>query len=91
VIGLAHAFLVAGAQVVLATLWKVPDRPTQQLMATFYAALGQDADVAQALRIAQIDALNDPARADPYCWAAARLTGHGRLMFAPAPAPGAGR
>ncbi len=35
-LGLQRAFQVAGAHSVVASLWKVPDIPTQNLMSRFY-------------------------------------------------------
>jgi CHAT domain-containing protein len=55
VLGLQRAFLVAGARAVLASQWRVPDRPTQALMQEFYKRLwGKDlVSKAEALRQAQ--------------------------------------
>lgn len=52
-IGLARAFLRAGVPTVVATLWKVPDRPTALLMGEFYRQLAAGRDRATALRNAQ--------------------------------------
>ena len=41
-LGLQRAFQVAGAGAVVASLWKVGDRPTQALMARFYENLWKD-------------------------------------------------
>jgi tetratricopeptide (TPR) repeat protein len=52
-IGLARAFLVAGASRVLASLWPVDDAVTLAFMADFYGALGSGAAPAAALQRAQ--------------------------------------
>ncbi len=50
---LASAFLAAGAQSVVACLWKVPDAETREFMKLFYANLHEQHDVAEALTITQ--------------------------------------
>jgi tetratricopeptide (TPR) repeat protein len=52
-LALAGAFLCAGAQTVLASLWPVDDESTQRLMTALYAALQQGMPLAQALPQAQ--------------------------------------
>jgi CHAT domain-containing protein len=81
-IGLANAFLIAGAQAVVATLWKIPDDATRTLMEDFYQGLTDGLSAAAALRHAQRQALESPERADPFCWAAPVLTGLGDACFA---------
>lgn len=87
-IGLANAFLIAGAQAVVATLWKVRDDATRALMEDFYRGLADGLSAAAALRHAQEQALESPARADPFCWAAPVLTGQGDACFALSQEPG---
>jgi CHAT domain-containing protein len=50
VIGLAHAFLAAGARSTLVTLWPVTDRSTATFMTEFYRELHQGHPAAEALR-----------------------------------------
>jgi CHAT domain-containing protein/Tfp pilus assembly protein PilF len=77
VLGLRRAFQNAGAQAVLASLWKVPDRDTERLMAGFFRRWLQGTPKAQALREAQLELLAelrkdaDPKRrpAPPLLWA----------------------
>ena len=67
--GLARAFIYAGAQDVVCSLWPVSDESTATLMTAFYEALGKGATVEQALQQAQ-NAL--PATAEtshPFYWA----------------------
>lgn len=57
-LGLARAFLSAGARAVLVTLWPVEDTSARLLMEQFYRAIlaqGQRVDLAQALAFAQRD------------------------------------
>jgi CHAT domain-containing protein len=54
VLGLRRAFQLAGAQTVLASLWKVPDAETEQLMTAFFQRWLKGAGKAEALRAAQL-------------------------------------
>lgn len=56
-IGLPSAFLLAGANGVVASLWPVPDIPTRELMELFYGAMASGDDPASALRRAQLTLL----------------------------------
>src|SRR5262249_7749216 len=55
-LGLQRAFQLAGARAVVASLWKVPDEETHQLMREFYRRVWTAAPVsrAEALRQAQL-------------------------------------
>jgi CHAT domain-containing protein len=75
---LSRAFIRAGSQAVLATLWEVDDALTRRFMGEFYQALsvGVPADV--ALRTAQQQVINEGGPvADPAVWAAFVLNGDG--------------
>jgi hypothetical protein len=84
VLGLRRAFQVAGAQTVVASLWKVPDDQTEQLMTGFLKRWLDGAGKAEALRQAQLDMIRrlrqsaDPAlrAAPPLYWAG--FVCHGR-------------
>jgi CHAT domain-containing protein len=54
-LGVARAFLVAGAESVCASLWEVPDDATSRLICHLYAHLANGERPAQALRSAQRD------------------------------------
>jgi CHAT domain-containing protein/tetratricopeptide (TPR) repeat protein len=56
-VGLAWAFLRAGASNVIAALWEVNDSATPQLMERFYAQTAAGADPAAALRDAKLSLL----------------------------------
>jgi len=79
VVGLRQAFQLAGAQSVLASLWRVPDADTAQLMSGFYDRLTVTGDKAVALREAQVALLESKRKTaksgHPYFWAAFTLTG----------------
>ena len=54
ILGLGYQIQQAGAQAVMASLWKVNDRGTQILMSGFYEALQQGMTKKEALQAAQI-------------------------------------
>jgi len=61
--GLQRAFHIAGARSVIASLWKVDDRATQELMRRFYKNLWQQKmSKIDALREAQLWMLRHPAQ-----------------------------
>jgi CHAT domain-containing protein len=74
-IGLANAFLIAGASSVVSTLWQISDDVPPRMMTHFYTALVNGDTISASLRAAQIAVLSDEATRDPYCWAAFKLTG----------------
>jgi CHAT domain-containing protein/Tfp pilus assembly protein PilF len=77
VLGLQRAFHAAGARSVVASLWKVDDEATQQLMSEFYSNLWQrHLTPMEALRQAQLHILNGTG-----------VTGSARGVGAPEPGP----
>ncbi|MEM7353547.1 MAG: CHAT domain-containing protein, partial [Acidobacteriota bacterium] len=78
--GLPRGFFYAGAPRVIASLWKVDDRATAELMSFFYRELLQaKRRPAEALRQAQLAMWRDSERwQDPYYWAAFVLYGEWR-------------
>ena len=79
-IGLARGFMYAGAARVLASLWKVDDRASAELMKYFYEELlnGTRLRPPAALRAAQLRMLQDKRWQAPYFWAAFILQGEWR-------------
>jgi CHAT domain-containing protein len=77
--GLTRGFMYAGAPSVVATLWRVSDRATAELMKTFYKGMLSDGlRPAAALRAAQ-DAVRAQRRwSAPYYWAGFVLQGEWR-------------
>ena len=71
-IGLTRGFMYAGAPRVVASLWKVDDRATSELMKRFYQGmLGPEAlRPAGALRQAQLSIWKQKQWREPYYWAA---------------------
>jgi CHAT domain-containing protein/tetratricopeptide (TPR) repeat protein len=79
IMGLTRGFLHAGVPRVVASLWRVQDRATAELMTRFYRALWQDLlPPAAALRAAQTSLRRDPRYRDPYSWAGFVLQGDWR-------------
>jgi CHAT domain-containing protein/Tfp pilus assembly protein PilF len=78
-VGLARAFMYAGAARVLASLWRVDDAATAELMAEFYRILFKEGCTpAEALRGAQRHMQSSPRWRHPYYWAAFTLQGEWR-------------
>lgn len=70
-VGLAWAFLEAGARNVIAGLWDVDDRSTAAIMAQLYAELGRGAAPSTALRSAKLQMLRSSgAYRKPWYWGA---------------------
>ncbi len=74
-IGLTRAFQYAGARSVLASLWKVEDKSTAELMKRFYRYLKAGNTKDEALRLAQIDLIHSTDFSQPRDWAAFQLYG----------------
>ena len=76
-IGLARAFLYAGARAVVHSLWRIDDRATQILMERFYTELRAGRGPGAALRTAQLQHLHAGA-VHPFLWASLTLVGDWR-------------
>ncbi|MGA9980378.1 MAG: CHAT domain-containing protein [Candidatus Sulfotelmatobacter sp.] len=75
-VGLTRAFMYAGVPRVVASLWKVPDQATTELMQKFYRGiLQQGLEPAAALRAAQFSMWKESRRSAPYYWAGFTLQG----------------
>jgi CHAT domain-containing protein len=75
-VGLTQGFLYAGAKLVVASLWRVEDQATAELMSRFYRGLlvaGKPA--AAALREAQLAVRNDKRWRSSYYWSGFVLQG----------------
>jgi CHAT domain-containing protein len=72
-ITLAAAFSQAGAQSIVASLWRVNDAATRDFMVAFYGSLPSGR--AAALQAAQRTLLAQPATAHPFYWASFVLMG----------------
>ena len=61
-IGLTRAFQYAGARSVMASLWKISDRTTAELMVRFYKHLKAGLPKDEALQAAQMELIRGPVR-----------------------------
>jgi len=76
---MVRAFMYSGTPTVLASLWKVDDEATAELMTEFYKELLQNKRTpAAALRQAQITQMQKKSRQSPYFWAGFQLQGEWR-------------
>jgi CHAT domain-containing protein len=83
-IGLTRGFMYAGASSVMASLWKVDDEATAELMKRFYSNLLQKGMTpAAALRAAQNSIRQEPQWRSPYFWAAFTLQGEYQQVIKP--------
>ena len=79
---LSQAMLFAGAQNVVATLWRIDDLGASVFARRFYAALATH-DVTGALAVAQREMIRDPRYAAPRYWAGYTISGAGRVSSSP--------
>jgi CHAT domain-containing protein/Tfp pilus assembly protein PilF len=77
-VGLTRAFHYAGARSVLASLWRVADQSTSDLMTRFYDGMRDGLTKDEALRRAQLAVIAKPSTAAPFHWAAFTLSGDWR-------------
>jgi CHAT domain-containing protein/tetratricopeptide (TPR) repeat protein len=80
VIGLARAFMYAGAPTVGVSLWSVADKSTADLMADFYQNLlgGAQQQPSNALRAARLSMIAGKRYSAPFYWAPFALVGDWR-------------
>jgi CHAT domain-containing protein len=91
-LGLTRGFMYAGASSVVASLWKVDDEATAELMRQFYInMLQRRLTPAAALQAAQNSIRQRPEWHMPYYWAGFTLQGEYRQVIHPLSATGAGR
>ena len=76
--GLSRAFLFAGSNSVIVSLWAVADNPTSLLMANFYRYL-KDHPLNEALTLAQRDVIN--VFPQPLYWSPFILIGNGNMTM----------
>jgi CHAT domain-containing protein len=75
-VGLTRGFMYAGATTVVASLWKVDDEATAELMKLFYIEMLQNRKTPdEALRIAQNTIRQNPRWTAPHNWAGFTLQG----------------
>jgi len=78
-VGLTRGFMYAGAPRVVATLWRIDDRATADMMRRFYEAMLKDGlRPAAALRAAQLSMLRDRRWHSAHFWAPFTIQGEWR-------------
>jgi CHAT domain-containing protein/lipopolysaccharide biosynthesis regulator YciM len=75
VYGLRRAFVTAGAESQLMSLWKVDDYGTSELMSLYYQRLRKGEGRSEALRQVQLEMMQAPAYQHPYYWASFIFSG----------------
>jgi tetratricopeptide (TPR) repeat protein len=75
VYGLRRAFVIAGAESQLMSLWKVSDNGTADLMERYYQSLSDGVGRSEALRTVQLEMMQDPTYEHPYFWASFIFSG----------------
>ena len=75
--GLAYSFMRAGAPATVSTLWDVDDEVTTELLVSFHKRFSDGMPAAEALRLAQQEALRSqrPELRSPKAWGAFVYTG----------------
>jgi CHAT domain-containing protein len=73
VANVVNAFIEAGADSVVSTLWDLEDESTEHLMTMFYSNLAMHERKVDALRSAQLNLLNQGL--PPYFWAGVQIVG----------------
>ncbi|PZD73692.1 Photosystem I assembly protein Ycf3 [Acaryochloris thomasi RCC1774] len=80
VYGLRRAFVMAGSESQVLSLWKVDDVGTKDLMVKYYQRLLQQAGRSEALRQTQLEMLRSQKYQHPYYWAAFIPSGNWKPM-----------
>ena len=80
VYGLRRAFLLAGAQTLVMSLWPVSDRVTRETMAVYYSGLKSGLSRGEALRRAHLAMLRHNGRQHPFYWASFIQSGDWRVL-----------
>jgi CHAT domain-containing protein len=76
ILGLTRAFMYAGAENVLVSLWKVSDESTSKLMIEFYNNLLEGESKSSSLRNAKLQLIGSNKFNNPYYWAPFILIGN---------------
>ena len=76
--GLAAQFRRAGVETLVASLWRVDDNGTRELMDAFYGELAAGHDVARSMQRAQLTLLRREDLAHPWYWAGFQVVGDWR-------------
>ena len=80
--GLARAFLFAGTDSVILSMWQVNDESTAKLFIDMYRHL-KEGSKSEALRDAKLSLLKNPGTSHPYYWAPFVLVGNWKVSCQP--------
>ena len=82
--GLVRSFIGAGGRSVLASHWPAPDdfRATERLINGLFSD-GRGRSITEALRLSQLELMDDPITSHPYYWSGFALIGDGARPFLP--------
>jgi CHAT domain-containing protein/Tfp pilus assembly protein PilF len=75
VYGLRRAFVLAGSETQVMSLWSVSDTGTRDLMIGYYKRLAAGQGRSAAMRAARLEMLTDPKRSHPFYWASFIVSG----------------
>ena len=67
--GLRRAFVLAGAESMVMSLWPVSDLTTREMIATYYTGLKNGRGRAESLRQAELAMMKHKGREHPFYWA----------------------
>ncbi len=87
VFGLRRALVLAGAETLVMSLWRVSDASTRDLMIAYYDGLLAGGGRSEAMRRAQLALAADPRTAHPHHWAAFIVSGETAPLSRPAAPP----
>lgn len=83
VYGLRRAFVIAGAESQMISLWTVSDSGTKDLMSAYYQKLLTGEGRSKALQKTQLELLQTPGYRHPYYWAAFIFSGNWKSLESP--------
>ena len=75
VYGLRRAFVLAGSETQVMSLWSVSDEGTRDLMVGYYKRLAAGEGRGAAMRAVRLAMLKDPKRSHPFYWASFIVSG----------------
>jgi CHAT domain-containing protein/Tfp pilus assembly protein PilF len=82
VYGLRRALVLAGAESLVMSLWKVDEKTTRDMMTAFYARLNAGEGTSKALRHVRLEMLRSKRYAHPYFWASFIQSGNWKAINA---------
>lgn len=94
VMGLRRAFVLAGAETTVMSLWKVDDEATRDMMIGYYRRLEAGGGRSESLREVRLQMMHAKATSHPFYWASFIVSGNptrldGTAVTVPAVAPNA--